>query len=80
MDILDFTRSVEVIDAHIHIESSMATPRQFARAAVPRGTGTVVADPHEVANVHGASGVRWMTRQCPQNEPPCKTARAPLSR
>ena len=48
------------IDAHIHIESSMATPREFARAVVPRGTGTVVADPHEIANVHGAAGVRWM--------------------
>jgi len=48
------------IDAHIHIESSMATPRQFARAVVPRGTGTVVADPHEIANVHGMDGVRWM--------------------
>ncbi|MBM4118468.1 adenine deaminase [bacterium] len=48
------------IDAHIHIESSMATPREFARAVVPRGTGTVVADPHEIANVQGAAGVRWM--------------------
>ncbi|MCB9516090.1 MAG: adenine deaminase [Candidatus Latescibacteria bacterium] len=48
------------IDAHIHVESSMATPRQFARAVVPRGTGTAVVDPHEIANVHGAAGVRWM--------------------
>ncbi len=48
------------IDAHIHIESSMSTPLQFARAVVPRGTGAVVCDPHEIANVMGAAGVRWM--------------------
>ncbi|MBN2170979.1 MAG: adenine deaminase [Candidatus Krumholzibacteriota bacterium] len=48
------------LDAHIHVESSMATPRQFARAVVPRGTGAVFADPHEIANVLGLDGVRWM--------------------
>ncbi len=48
------------IDAHIHLESSMATPDEFARAVVPRGTGTVIIDPHEIANVHGAEGVRYM--------------------
>lgn len=48
------------IDAHVHVESSMATPREFARAVVPRGTTTVISDPHEIANVHGLEGVRFM--------------------
>jgi adenine deaminase len=48
------------VDAHVHVESSMATPREFARAVVPRGTTTVVSDPHEIANVHGLEGVRYM--------------------
>lgn len=49
-----------LIDAHVHIESSMVTPPQFARAVVPRGTTTVVCDPHEIANVAGAAGIRYM--------------------
>ena len=49
-----------LIDAHVHVESSMVTPPQFARAVVPRGTTTVVTDPHEIANVAGADGVRYM--------------------
>lgn len=48
------------IDAHVHIESSLAAPYQFARAVVPRGTTTVVCDPHEIANVHGLDGIRYM--------------------
>jgi adenine deaminase len=49
-----------LIDAHVHIESAMVTPPHFARAVVLRGTTTVVADPHEIANVVGADGVRYM--------------------
>ncbi|HHS98067.1 MAG TPA: adenine deaminase [Chloroflexi bacterium] len=49
-----------LIDAHVHIESSMVIPFQFARAVVPRGTTTVVCDPHEIANVVGAEGVRYI--------------------
>ncbi len=49
-----------LIDAHIHIESTLLTPPEFARAVVPRGTTAVIADPHEIANVHGADGLRWM--------------------
>jgi adenine deaminase len=49
-----------LIDAHVHVESSMVTPPQFARAVVPRGTTTVVADPHEIANVAGAGGIRYV--------------------
>lgn len=50
------------IDSHLHIESSLLTPSRFAEAVVPRGTTTVIADPHEIANVLGADGVRWMLR------------------
>jgi adenine deaminase len=49
-----------LIDAHVHIESSMVTPPQFARAVLPRGTTTVVSDPHEIANVAGTDGIRYM--------------------
>jgi adenine deaminase len=49
-----------LIDAHIHIESSMITPGAFAIAAVRQGTTGVVSDPHEIANVLGISGIRFM--------------------
>ena len=49
-----------LIDAHVHIESSLTTPREFARAVVPRGVTTVVTDPHEIANVCGLAGIRFM--------------------
>ena len=49
-----------LIDSHIHIESSMVTPGSFAAAAVSRGTTAVVSDPHEIANVLGIEGVRYM--------------------
>lgn len=48
------------IDAHLHIESSMVEVPQFARAVVPLGTTSVVADPHEIANVLGYEGIRYM--------------------
>lgn len=48
------------IDGHVHIESSMVTVPEYARAVVPRGTTAVVADPHEIANVLGAEGIRYM--------------------
>jgi adenine deaminase len=48
------------IDAHVHIESSMASVSEFARAVAPHGTTTVVADPHEIANVLGTRGIRYM--------------------
>ncbi len=48
------------IDGHMHLESSMMTPRQFARAVVPRGTTSVVTDPHEIANVLGAPGIHYL--------------------
>lgn len=48
------------IDSHIHIESSMITPAQFARIAVRHGTTSVVCDPHEIANVCGIDGIEFM--------------------
>lgn len=56
------------IDAHVHIESSLLAPEQFAAAVVPRGTTSVVADPHELANVAGRDGVKYVLeagRRCP---------------
>jgi adenine deaminase len=50
------------IDAHVHIESSMACVSEFARAVAPCGTTTVVADPHEIANVLGTAGIDYMLR------------------
>lgn len=58
------------IDAHVHIESSMLTPYQFAKAALPCGVTTIVTDPHEIANVCGAKGIQYMldaTKQLPLN-------------
>lgn len=49
-----------LIDAHIHIESTLMTPRNFAKAVIPHGTTTVVTDPHEIANVYGIKGVEYM--------------------
>ena len=49
-----------MIDAHIHIESSMLTPAQFSRILLPHGITSVVTDPHEIANVSGASGLSFM--------------------
>lgn len=51
------------IDAHTHIESSLLTPVRFAEAVLPRGVTTVIADPHEIANVCGMAGVDYMIEQ-----------------
>lgn len=48
------------VDAHVHVESSMLTPSEFARAAVVHGTVASVSDPHEIANVLGVDGVEYM--------------------
>lgn len=48
-----------LIDTHMHIESSMVTPAEYAEAVLPRGVTTIVWDPHEFGNVHGLDGVRW---------------------
>jgi adenine deaminase len=49
-----------LIDGHVHIESSMVTVPQFARAVIPNGTTSVIIDPHEIANVMGLRGIRFM--------------------
>lgn len=49
-----------LIDGHIHIESSMISPSEFAGAVAPHGTTAVIADPHEIANVAGEEGIRYM--------------------
>jgi len=59
-----------LIDGHVHIESSMVTIPEFARAVVPKGTTSVVIDPHEIANVLGQAGIRFMaesTKDVPLN-------------
>ncbi len=56
-----------LIDSHVHIESAMVPPPEFARAVVPRGTTTVVTDPHEIANVLGLEGIRYMLAMAKYN-------------
>ncbi len=48
------------IDGHVHIESSLVTPAEFAKVLLPHGVTTVIADPHEIANVLGADGIQYM--------------------
>ena len=63
---LDLDRSYlapGLIDGHVHIESSMVGVRQFAAAVVPRGVTSVIADPHEITNVLGLNGIRYMFDQ-----------------
>ena len=49
-----------LMDAHIHLESSLVAPAEFAKAVLPHGTTTVVTDPHEIANVMGTNGIEYM--------------------
>lgn len=49
-----------LIDGHVHIESAMVTPAEFAKTILPRGTTSIVADPHEIANVSGIKGIEYM--------------------
>ncbi len=60
IDLKDLYLAPGFIDGHVHIESSMVEVPQFARAVVPLGTTSVVADPHEIANVLGYEGIRYM--------------------
>ena len=57
-----------LIDAHIHLESSLISPAEFARAVLPHGTTTVITDPHEIANVCGLAGIDYML-QATENLP-----------
>jgi len=51
-----------LVDAHVHIESSLLAPVEYARMVAPRGTTAIIADPHEIANVLGHDGLSWMLR------------------
>ncbi len=55
------------IDGHVHTESSMVSLPEFARTVVPRGTTTVIIDPHEIANVLGMTGIRYMLEAAKHN-------------
>ena len=59
-DISGCTVTPGFIDGHIHIESTMLSPSEFAKAVLPHGTTAVVADPHEIANVCGTKGIDFM--------------------
>ncbi|MDD1664479.1 MAG: adenine deaminase [Methanomicrobiales archaeon] len=52
-----------LIDSHVHIESSLLVPAEFARAVLPHGTTTVIADPHEIANVAGLGGIEYILEE-----------------
>ena len=52
--------SPSFIDGHIHIESTMLTPKELAKVCMAHGTGAIIADPHEIANVAGNDGIRYM--------------------
>ncbi|MEC1689033.1 adenine deaminase [Bacillus mojavensis] len=54
------------IDGHVHIESSMVTPIEFAKAVLPNGVTTIITDPHEIANVSGQEGIKFMIEQARQ--------------
>lgn len=53
-----------LIDAHVHVESSQLSPEEFARLILPRGTTTIIADPHEITNVCGIEGAKYIADAC----------------
>lgn len=55
--------SPSFIDGHVHIESSMVGPKEFAKAIVPRGVTTIIADPHEIGNVKGIDGIEYILKE-----------------
>ena len=68
IDVMGAYVSPSFIDGHVHLESSMLMPSEFAKLVVPSGTTTVVADPHEIANVMGLQGISYM-REATKNLP-----------
>lgn len=62
IDGTSYTMVPGLIDAHVHIESSMLSPSQFQKAVLPRGITTIITDPHEIANVQGLKGIEWMLK------------------
>ncbi|WP_299429391.1 adenine deaminase [uncultured Meiothermus sp.] len=53
-----------LIDGHVHLESSLVSPAEYARGVVPRGVTGVVTDPHEIGNVAGVAGIEWLMEAC----------------
>lgn len=68
LDIQGAYLSPSFIDGHVHLESSMVLPSEFAKAVIPSGTTTVIADPHEIANVLGLEGISFI-REATRNLP-----------
>lgn len=62
IDCTDFTVIPGYIDGHVHIESSQLSPEEFASLIVPRGTTTIIADPHEITNVCGMAGCEYIAK------------------
>jgi adenine deaminase len=62
IDVTGLTLVPGFIDTHLHVESSLITPSEFDRCVTPRGVTTAICDPHEIANVLGAEGIRWFQR------------------
>ena len=60
IDVADYWLAPGLIDGHMHVESTQVTVPEFARAVVPRGTTAAIFDPHEIANVHGLDGIRYI--------------------
>ena len=60
VDLDDAYLAPSYIEGHMHVETTLLTPHELARAACARGTGTLVCDPHEIANVLGVRGIEWM--------------------
>ena len=68
------------VDAHIHLESSLVSPKEFAKAVLPHGTTTVITDPHEIANVMGTDGIEYMLQTCRSTCVSCCRAACPPPR
>ncbi len=65
-EIIDCTNKIiapSFIDAHVHLESTLLSPKNFAKLAVAHGTGAVITDPHEIANVRGVKGIEFMLEE-----------------
>ncbi|MGA9098698.1 MAG: adenine deaminase [Methanotrichaceae archaeon] len=60
IDLTGFVLAPGFIDGHVHIESAMVTVPEYARTVVPKGTTSVITDPHEIANILGIEGIRYM--------------------
>ena len=62
IDVTGLTLVPGFIDTHLHVESSLVTPLEFDRCVLPHGVTTAICDPHEIANVLGAEGIRYFQR------------------